>query len=170
MRSMSLASLLVLLQCRQRQCRQCSTNFQFFEWARERSFSEQTFFSSDVGCLFRWRWTRWTVEVASSTLSVEAAFTMSPGRGDIRDIHNVCHSRWKLPPVLQYAQRWGSWGRWGRFHRVTRERRYTRYTMYVTVCPVLSRRFIRDTSLGHQWARKLALILRAICLFVFPVM
>ena len=81
---MSLASLLVLLQCRQRQCRQCSTNFQFFEWARERSFSEQTFFSSDVGCLFRWRW---TVEVASSTLSVEAAFTVSPGRGDI---HNVC--------------------------------------------------------------------------------
>ena len=48
--------------------------------------SEQTFFSSDVGCLFRWRW---TVEVASSTLSVEAAFTMSPGRGDLRDIHNV---------------------------------------------------------------------------------
>ena len=29
------------------------------------------------------------MEVASSTLSVEAAFTMSPGRGDLRDIHNV---------------------------------------------------------------------------------
>ena len=73
---------------------QCSTNFQFFEWARERLFSEQTFFSSDVGCLFRWRRTVEVVEVASSTLCVEAAFTVkaftvSPGRGDI---HNVCHS------------------------------------------------------------------------------
>ena len=99
MRSMSLA---VLLQCRQRQC---STNFQFFEWPRAAGtfitfIFRANFFSGDVGCLFRWRW---TVEVASSTLSVEAAFTMSPGRGDIRDIHNVCHSRWKLPPVLQYS-------------------------------------------------------------------
>ena len=83
MRSMSLA---VLLQCRQRQC---STNFQFFEWPRAAGtfitfIFRANFFSGDVGCLFRWRW---TVEVGSSTLSVEAAFTVSPGRGDI---HNVC--------------------------------------------------------------------------------
>ena len=102
-------------------------------------------FSSDVGCLFRWRWTVEVGSSGSSTLSVEAAFTLSP-----------CHQGEETYTMYVSQSVVGG--------------RYTRYTMYVTVCPVLSRRFMRDTSLGHEWARKLAFILRAICLFVFPVM